>query len=277
MINDFCVFILTHGRPDNVYTYNALIRAGYTGKIYIIIDNEDKTADEYYKIFGKKVIMFDKQKIAKSIDEGDNFNDRRAIIYARNACFNIAEKLKYKYFIELDDDYTLFRYGQFENKLKTLSIKTLDSILINMLNYYKSINAKSIAMFQGGDFIHGVPQDSPKFRKCMNTFICSTERPFTFNGRINEDVNTYTNLGGRGELFLSIIGIRIEQKDTQKTKGGMADTYLDNGTYIKSFYTVMYSPSCAKVKLMQSKHPRLHHSISWNNTVPMIINEKYKK
>ena len=146
-----------------------------------------------------------------------------------------------------------------------------------MLDYYKSIDVKSIAMFQGGDFIHGVPQDSPKFRKCMNTFLCSTERPFTFNGRINEDVNTYTNLGSRGELFLSIIGIRIEQKDTQKTKGGMSDIYLNNGTYVKSFYTVMYSPSCTSIKLMRSIHPRLHHSISWNNTVPMIIEEKHKK
>ena len=37
---DFAVFILTHGRADNVKTYKTLKRFGYTGKIYIIIDNE---------------------------------------------------------------------------------------------------------------------------------------------------------------------------------------------------------------------------------------------
>ena len=85
---DFAVFILTHGRPDNVKTFNTLKRFGYTGKIYIIIDNEDKRADEYYKNFDN-VVMFNKKDVALAFDEGDNFNDRRSIVYARNACFNI--------------------------------------------------------------------------------------------------------------------------------------------------------------------------------------------
>ena len=48
---NFAVFILTHGRPNNVKTYKTLKRFGYTGKIYIIIDNEDTSADDYYKNF----------------------------------------------------------------------------------------------------------------------------------------------------------------------------------------------------------------------------------
>ncbi|EFI4081186.1 TPA: hypothetical protein J5F60_004390 [Escherichia coli] len=43
MRDDFCVFILTHGRPDKVLTYRTLRRAGYTGKIFIVVDDEDKT------------------------------------------------------------------------------------------------------------------------------------------------------------------------------------------------------------------------------------------
>ena len=43
MRDDFCAFILTHGRPYKVHTYQTLRKAGYTGKIYIVIDNEDKT------------------------------------------------------------------------------------------------------------------------------------------------------------------------------------------------------------------------------------------
>ena len=38
MRNDFAVFILTHGRADNVVTVPAIKKAGYTGKIYFIID-----------------------------------------------------------------------------------------------------------------------------------------------------------------------------------------------------------------------------------------------
>jgi hypothetical protein len=41
----FAIFILTHGRPHDVVTFQTLRDCGYTGKIVIVIDNEDKTAD----------------------------------------------------------------------------------------------------------------------------------------------------------------------------------------------------------------------------------------
>lgn len=282
MNDDYCVFILTHGRPHRVVTYDALLKHGYTGKIYLIIDNEDKTADEYYKKFGDKVIMFDKKAIAKEIDEGNNFEDRRAIIYARNASFKIAEDLGIKYFIQLDDDYTRFAYrADDKNKYIDKSIKNLDKIFINMFDYYKSINAVTIAMSQSGDYIGGWQSSTAEKvemkRKCMNTFFCSTDRKFKFIGRINEDVNTYTFLGSTGNLFLTILNVSITQITTQHNAGGMTELYLDSGTYIKSFYTVMYCPSFVKVGIMQSVNQRLHHQISWEHAVPVILDEKYKK
>ena len=114
-------------------------------------------------------------------------------------------------------------------------------------------------------------------RKCMNSFICSTERKFQFISRLNEDVNTYLSLGAKGQLFLTIPNIALEQKATQATSGGMTETYIDNGTYQKSFFSVMYCPSFAKVALMGFTTQRLHHSIKWNNAVPKIIDEKHRK
>lgn len=106
--NGFVAFILTHGRPDRVLTYEKLRKHGYTGKIYIVCDDEDKTLPEYRKRFGD-VLVFSKSEIAKTFDEGDNFGDRRAIIYARNACFELARQIGATHFIELDDDYTYFK------------------------------------------------------------------------------------------------------------------------------------------------------------------------
>ena len=98
---DFAVFILTHGRPDNIITYKTLRKGGYTGKIYFIVDDEDKTIEKYYKNFGnEKVIIFNKKAMADSIDEGNNFDERRTITHARNACFNIARDLNITYFIQ---------------------------------------------------------------------------------------------------------------------------------------------------------------------------------
>lgn len=64
---------------------------------------------------------------------------------------------------------------------------------------------------------------------------------------------------------------------TQSNSGGMTDVYLENGTYVKSFFTVICSPSCTKIKLMGQTNKRLHHSIRWKNAVPLILDEKYKK
>jgi len=276
-------FILTHGRPEKVYTYNTLKRCGFSGDIYIIIDDEDKSRDEYINKFGDKVVIFSKEQIAKKFDECDNFGDRRSIVYARNACFEIAENMGIKYFMQLDDDYTEFKFStdQYGNyKTNNIRIKNLDIIFNILLKYYKVIPAKSIAIAQGGDFIGG--ENSNVFkkgvsRKAMNSFICSTERPFYFTGRINEDVNTYTWFQGLGNLFFTTALLRLEQKPTQANSGGMTELYLDSGTYVKSFYTVMLAPSSTKIAPMGFKHKRLHHKILWNNAVPLILNESYKK
>jgi hypothetical protein len=90
-------------------------------------------------------------------------------------------------------------------------------------------------------------------------------------------VNVYVTLGSRGGLFLTIANVMLDQKTTQHNAGGLTDIYLDSGTYVKSFYTVMYNPSSVKVALLRSKYTRLHHSVSWVNTVPQIIPEEYKK
>lgn len=59
--DDFAVFILTHGRADNVVTADTLKRQKYSGKVYFIIDNEDDEAELYREKFGaENVIMFDK-------------------------------------------------------------------------------------------------------------------------------------------------------------------------------------------------------------------------
>ena len=111
----------------------------------------------------------------------------------------------------------------------------------------------------------------------MNSFVCDVDRFFQFKGRINEDVNTYVHLGGLGYIFFTIMNIQLDQYDSQSKKGGMTDIYIDGGTYIKSFYSVIINPSCVKIKMMGVNRKRLHHSIDWDNAVPCIINEKYRK
>jgi len=280
---EFATFILTYGRAEKVYTYETLKRFKYTGDLYFVCSDDDKQLPVYKEMYGSKVVVFNKKEQEKLFDIGDNFQDDRVVVFARNAVFNIAKKLGYEYFLVLDDDYTEFRYTRDENQVyltKSRKIQNLDKMFASLLSYYKQTNAKTLCIAQGGDFIGG--ENSSVFkkklsRKAMNFFICSVNRPFEFIGRINEDVNTYVRYGTKGDLFQTICDLRLEQLDTQTNTGGLTEFYLDGGTYVKSFYTVLFSPSCTKINLMGNKHKRLHHSIRWNNAVPVILEEKYKK
>jgi len=271
---DFCAFILTHGRADNVKTYKTLKKYGYTGRIYLVVDNEDKSIDKYIQNFGQEnVKIFDKKAIADKIDEANNFDNRKVIVHARNACFKIAKELNITYFVQLDDDYYYFGYRYFTG---AKIIKNLDAVFDSMLKFYISTNIKSICFSQGGDHIGGFSGIKLK-RKAMNSFFCSTLREFQFIGSINEDVNTYTTLASRGDLFLTLPFIGLEQAATQSQKGGMTDIYNSSGTYIKSFTSVLMHPSSVSVNMMGFTNNRLHHRVKWINTTPMIIDKKHKK
>ena len=286
--SDFCVFILTHGRPDKVITYNTLRRDGYTGPIYLVVDNEDSTVEQYQKKFGiDNIIIFDKRETAKTFDEFDNFGDRRTIVYARNECFRIARRLGYKYFLELDDDYVYFAFRLLwlNDKLPTPAGKkslyftlvhyNLNGLFSQMFQLLETTKACSIAFSQGGDWMDGTGRGFSR-RKCMNTFFCSTDRPFNFIGRINEDVNTYTWYQSIGNLFLTVQWVQMVQHQTQTTAGGMSSIYLNQGTFVKSFYTIICSPSCVKIKIMGSANRRMHHKVNWDAAVPMLISEHHK-
>ncbi len=278
---DFVIFILTHGRPHNQITYSTLRRLKYSGELYFVIDNEDSTADEYRRLYGDRVIMFDKLAVSRTFDEADNFSNRKAIVYARNICFQLAKDLGFTYFMELDDDYPSFEFRIPQARAEYLykPVSNINHVLDVMLDYYISTPFHAIAMSQGGDWIGGSYTSiwHRHKRKAMNSFICSVERPFQFVGRINEDVNTYVKKGSVGYLFATIPCLFLQQKPTQQSVGGMTDIYLDNGTYVKSFYTIMMQPSSVKIKLMNTRFARIHHSIVWRNTLPVILREEYRK
>lgn len=283
MINEnFAALILTNRRPNKVKTIKALKKHGYTGRFFLVVDDQDPTIDEYIKNYGKEsVVVFDKMEADRMTDSFTNHHDLRSTVYVRNMFWDIARKLGLEYFIQLDDDYSAFEYRLFIDKAIVKPVKNIDNIINESVKYLKSINAACLCFGQGGDFIGGLDDGKSIFRaskrKAMNTFICHVDRPIEFLGRMNEDVNTYVNWGSKGDLFLTAENISIVQSSTQQVKGGMSETYLENGTYIKSFYTVMCNPSSVRISMIGETKRRIHHNIDWSLTVPVIIDPKYQK
>jgi len=280
----FAVFIITHGRAGHVTTDIALKRQGFTGRIIYVVDDLDEQLPEYQKLYGTDAVkVFSKSQVVKSFDIADTKTDTRSSCYARNAANIMAEELKLDYFLVLDDDYMgfRFRYGS-RNKLHALLCSNLDNLFAAMLRLLIATNADAVALAQGGDFIGGTKskmwKDGIK-RKAMNSWFLTTKRPVTFLGRLNEDVNAYLVHGAVGKLFLSVTQATLDQKRTQQQAGGLSEAYLDSGTYQKSFYSVLYAPSCVKVRPMFHAFggTRYHHHITWEHAVPKIINERHRK
>jgi hypothetical protein len=162
--------------------------------------------------------------------------------------------------------------------------KKLDDLLFALCDFMDESGAHSVAMSQGGDFIGGGEGTFVKHikkgkfsRKVMNSFLFRVDRPVKFMGRINEDVNMYVEWGRRGHLFVTVPRLRLYQKETQTNSGGLTEIYLDLGTYVKSFYSVLYAPSCVSITEMGNNDKRIHHQISWRHAVPMILDEQHRK
>lgn len=283
MNSNFAVFILTHARPDRVYTINSLRKFGYSGKIVLILDDTDKTISEYKKNYpDEEIYIFNKDKAIDFTDTADNTRNPKAVVYARNMCHEIAKELGYDYFLVFDDDYLEYKLttGK-QNIFHRKNIKNLDPIFKIFVEFLRTTPIDCIAFAQGGDFIGGSGSNYAKkimlTRKCMNSFFCKTDRPFYFYGLINEDVNCYTLNGSRGSIYFTSTEVQLNQKLTQTNDGGLTTIYKELGTYVKSFYSVLYHPSSIIVQDMGRYDRRLHHKIDKDLTYPLILNQKYQK
>jgi hypothetical protein len=282
MRDDFAAVILSNGRADNVKTYRTLRSHGYSGRIIIVIDDEDNQADQYKSNFPDEVSQFCKAEWAERIDDGDNSGDTRAVVYARAACVEVAAKIGIRWIIQLDDDYSSFYYkNDNENRYCSKKIASLDAVLTCMVQFAESANIACIAMSQEGDHIGGQNSNYNKSvrtkRKAMNSMIMRTDAPVSFVGKVNEDATMATLESMRGRLVLTLMGVCLMQGQTQQNPGGLTNIYKDQGTYIKSMYSVINAPSAVKVKNMVVGEKRLHHIIDYNACAPKIIRETHRK
>ena len=268
--------------PSPAFTLST--NAGYTGKIYLICDDGDKTLSEYQSKYKDQVIVFSKQVYQGKFDIMDNFEGNKVIVYARNACYDIARSLGLDYFFEYEDDYPGFYHRFVDGQtLRAEKVTRMDELCKSFIECLKNTCVTTIAMAQGGDFIGGAESFShlQYKRKAMNSFVFKVNQDpaedCLFIGRMNDDVNTYLTQGKTGKIFCQIANVMLVQLQTQSNSGGNTEAYKTMGTYVKSFYSVMAAPSCCKVSMLITTHPRIHHKVDWNRAVPKIMHERYKK
>lgn len=277
----FAVFILSHGRADEIKTVKMLKDSGYTGDWYVVIDNEDDQADQYFSKFSEHVIQFDKKAVADETDTGDTDNDRRVGVFARNKIQDLAEERGYKYHLQLDDDFTRidFRYVE-DDRLVTKACRDLDTLFYYLVRYIDKTDIAWLSFTLSSEYLGGI-RGKKYFMglnpKTMGSFLMRADKKVKFRMRMNDDITTTIDEASRGLLMYSVMYLQVQTPPTQHMRGGMTEIYQDNGTYRKSFYSVMCCPSFVKIAKQGRINFRIHHKISWNNCRPKLVNEKWKK
>ena len=209
---NFAVFILSHGRANNIKTVNMLKRFHYTGDWYVVIDNEDDQEELYRNEFGDHIIQFDKRDYVSKIDLGDMDTDRRVGVFARNFIQDEAERLGYECHLQLDDDFSeiAIRYAD-DDKLQSMMVTDLDTVFDACLDLFLSTPLTALSFALSSDYIGGVASDrfqAGMFRKTMGSFFLKAKDKFQFVMRMNDDITSCILHGSRGKLFYTISSLQ---------------------------------------------------------------------
>lgn len=286
MRDDFAIFICTHGRPDKQLTLETLMRTGYTGKWFLVVDDTDATIQQYIDNFGSdKIIIFDKNYYINSdrFDNGDNKLHAKCILYAKRAVEDIAKSFNLRYFVIADDDITnLVMRVPLNDKLRRIPIENLD----NILECHLQILSDNITAIGFGNVVHYFGGVNTFSQKNLNKRIL----PYQFiirnaNVDVNwlswfaeDDVTEYQSsmIGGIWLISLYVM-LEIKPVGDIEVTGGMVDTYKESANrYELNFNAVKYCPERLLLKYAiktgkfeLKRHPEI--------CFPKIINARYKK
>lgn len=279
---NFAVMICTHGRPNAQHTLDFLRNNGYTGKIILVVDDEDDTVtDLMLKTYpNADTIKFDKQEWIDKSDTGTIENQRKCILYAKNYCEHLAQNLKLEAFVIADDDIFNLRYRYPEDgKLKSLKItQNLDGVINAYVDFMLSTDIVATGFGFTQFYFSGENSFSPenflKYRVPYNFVFRNTKHKIDWMSWFGEDIITAVMYNKRGYFMQDIPYIQQEIKPLAKEAGGMKETYDSNSDIRLTMQNVMYLPSELKAYRYNSKYMA---SIKKDNSFPMLVSSRYKK
>lgn len=279
-MENFAVFILTHGRAENQKTLKTFLDNGYTGKWYLVVDDLDNELELYKELYGSHVLVFDKVKEQKKTDTMTtkvNPDDLKSVLYARNWVQEYAKSKGYKYMLMSDDDHTgvNYRFGE-GGKLKSKPIRNFDKVFELYIEYLRCSNSiYALAFALGGVFIGGLEGWKNKFYSfgVYGTAFLKTDNFTEFYGIITEDLNASLSDLKLGKLHFSPVELHLMTGEKAKHKGGMTDIYNGN-EYRTAFYPVIAHPDVCYV--LEDKKG-LSIRTNWVKSVPKILSENTKK
>lgn len=289
MLDNFAVFIITYKRPDKQITYDTLRRCGYSGKIYLVVDDTDPTIQQYIDNYGAdNIFVFDKNYYINSDRFDNSINDGiyASAVYARRAVEDIVQSMKLPYFAVADDDIVDFviRYP-IDKGLKRYKITDFDVILRGYIEIL-DCGVACVGFGRPNSYFGGAVAFSAVnlCKRVITTtfFIRNSDVPVNWLSWTMEDDITVLRGSTVGELWLSIPYIQQVNSDITNLQGsgGNVELYQKYSWYYICFTELKYIPSRIQIKCddlcnMNSKSMvLLRHT---DKCYPKIMSSYYRK
>ena len=281
MRDDFAIFICTHGRPNKQLTYNTLKQCGYTGKIYLVLDDTDNTIQQYIENYGtEQLIVFDKNHYINSCDTGSNKPVYKCILYAKDAVEDIARDMHLKSFILADDDILKLRFRTIrDSKLYSTDLNDLNAVLDSYIEYLLNANIATLGFGNSYIYIGGVgglnPDSLSNRRFTYNFILRNTRYDVNWYSEMNEDSITPILSAQKGQVWLQLPFVQFDMKECQAgADGGMSDVYANMDKFKQYAHFLLYTPS--NVRLIE-RFGKSTHTFDRVKTFPKIISNVWRK
>lgn len=283
----FAVFILSHSRASRVETYNTLRSAGYTGKIYIVVDDEDPQLSTYKDRFENsddytELLVFGKQPMIDIADTVYPEKKRSSALYARNFIENMAEIFRLDTFAMMDDDITSLRFRWIEDG--SVKSHTVNSTMDKVFEYYSQyiIDAEiATASFPYSMFyVSGTSGLDKKITESRHTYqihIRNTNFPVDWVSVINQDTITQLQTMQVGYIWWSIPYLVFDAEPMNSKSGGLKSVYDSIKDFDMAFLAVISNPSCCKVAYSSGPRSTMQIKEDKHTSYPMIVSERYMK
>lgn len=282
MCNDFAVFICTHGRPNNQTTLQFLRKQGYTGKIYLVLDDTDSTIQQYIDTYNPDMILvFDKQHYIDTNDVGSLPPNFKTILYAKNAVEDMAIDLGLKAFVVADDDVKSFRLrAPIDDKhMCSYRVENMDEVIDAYCEFMLDNDFTAVGFCNNVQYAAGIEvfnnNNIQKYRVPYNFVFRNTKYKVEWLSSFGEDIITAMEYGKVGHKMIDLPCVQFETIPPGKAlPGGMSDIYNSISEFSLVFYYFMYNPSAMKLRIRKNEW---NEQIQKNNIFPKIISSAYRK
>lgn len=278
MRNDVAVFIITHNRAEKQLTFNCLRKAGYSGEIYLVVDNQDKELEIYKKNYKDKLLIFDKKEYAVNVDTHINKFPMNGALFARNACVDFAKKLRKKFYFVCDDDIRRLNIKDgHSGKMVTQKIsKNVDKVIESLVRYLEDTNITAIGMPEDGAYIggmNGYVKDGVKFT-LSKFMLYRTDDPVIYESIMWEDTAAVIRDLQIGKVEFSPMILSTNTPENGTNAGGCKEMYAKSSNYTNVFMVLMSRPD---VIMIVPKKNDFTMKINSKALRPYILNERYRK